>query len=138
MPGQAEPRDKRSKTAHRIEAGAISPRRPLESVKLRQLPKGAIDLPEQHGSAGSGAAFARQLAIDDDDIQALAGQPLGHQRAGNAAADDQRVTFHALAEIERSRVLKCPGPRRATAAQIGLFGFFRIENADGSPQIDVR
>jgi hypothetical protein len=55
-------------------------------------------------------------------IQPLPRQPLGDQRSGNAAADDQRIAFDVLAEVEANRMLSCRKPRRPAAAKVGLFG----------------
>ena len=71
-----------------------------------------------------------KFAIDDDDIESLARQALGDQRSGDAGADDQRIAFQVLADVEADRMLARGKPRRASAAKIGLFGVVCIENAD--------
>jgi hypothetical protein len=62
------------------------------------------------------------LAIDDDDVEALARQPLGDQRSRDAGADDQRLAFQILGDLRPWRRLGRSKPGRAAAAQIGLFG----------------
>jgi hypothetical protein len=47
-------------------------------------------------AARGGAAAARKFAVDDDDIEALPCQPLGDQRSGDVAADDQRIAFQVF------------------------------------------
>ena len=62
------------------------------------------------------------LAIDDHDIEPLPRQPFGDQRAGDAGADDQRIAFGVFEEFGARRMPGRRKPRRAAAAQIGLFG----------------
>ena len=86
---QSELRDQRLKATHGVKAGAIPAHGALEAVKPDQFAQRTVDLPQQHGGAGHGAAAARHLAIDDDNLMSPPGQVLGHQRAGDAGADDQ-------------------------------------------------
>jgi hypothetical protein len=51
----------------------------------------------------------------------------------DAAADDQRIAFEVLANLEADRMLSGRKPRRSAAAKVGLFGIVWIENADGRP-----
>jgi len=71
---------------------------------------------------GGRAAAPRKLAIDDDDIQPLPRESFRDQRSRDAAADDQRIAFDVLGHLEADRMLGGRKPRRAAAAQIGLFG----------------
>ena len=63
-----------------------------------------------------------KLAIDDDDIQALAREALGDERPGNSAADDQRIASDVLSEVKADSMLVGGKPRRTAAAQVGQFG----------------
>jgi hypothetical protein len=71
-----------------------------------------------------------KLAIDDDDIEPLARKAFGDERPGNPAADDQRIAFDVLSEIETDSMPACRKPRRPAAAQVGLFGIVCVKNAD--------
>ena len=71
------------------------------SLSSRQRP---VDFPQQHGCGGGRAAAAGQLAIDDDDVEALPRQAFGDQRSRNAGADDQRIAFEVLAEVAARRM----------------------------------
>jgi hypothetical protein len=83
---------------------------------LRELRQRAVDFPQQHRRRGGGAATAGQLAVDDHDVEPLPGQAFGNQGAGNAAADDQRIAFDVLADLEPDRTLARRKPRRPAAA----------------------
>ena len=61
-----------------------------------------------------------KLAIDDHDIEALPRQALGDQRSGNPAADDQRIAFDVLSEVETDGM------------PAGLFGIVCVKNADNN------
>jgi hypothetical protein len=50
-------------------------------------------------------------------------QPLGNQRSGNAAADDQCVAFEVLGYVGSGALPGTLKPWRAAAAQVGLLGF---------------
>jgi hypothetical protein len=100
LAGKAELMDQRPQPDDRAQACKISTRCPLKAVSFRKPGEGTVDFPQQHRGAGGGAAAAGQLAIDEDDIEALARQALGDQRSCNAAAHDQRVAFQALGYIE--------------------------------------
>jgi hypothetical protein len=63
-----------------------------------------------------------KLAIDDDDIQALTRKSLANERAGNSAADNQRIASDVLGEVKADSMLAGRKPRRTAAAQVGLFG----------------
>jgi hypothetical protein len=102
----------------------IGPRRPFEAVNFRQLGKGAIDFPQQHRGAGGSAAASGQFAIDDDDIEALAGKSFGDQRSSNAATDDQHIAFEIVTDLQSGRRFDSLIPGRVAAAQVGLFGIF--------------
>jgi hypothetical protein len=91
----------------------------------------AVDFPQQHRRARGGAAAAGQLAINDDDIEALPRQPLGDQRSGNAAADDQRVAFQVFGDAGPAALPGAFKPRRAAAAQVGLLGVVGFEGVNG-------
>jgi hypothetical protein len=69
-------------------------------MSARALREGAVDFPQQHRRTGGCAAATGKLAIDDHYIQTLAREALGDQQPGNAAADDQRIAFHLLADVE--------------------------------------
>jgi hypothetical protein len=58
-------------------------------------------------------------------------QPLGDQRSGNAAADDQRIAFQVLGECGSVAVFDTLEPRRAAAAQVGLLGLTGLKRFDG-------
>lgn len=90
----------------------------------------------------SGNQVADQLrserSISHSSIAVLAAvlprQPLGDQRSGNAAADDQRVASGIFSDA-RKKIGRCAlEPRRAAAAEIGLFGVILVERTDVSPQ----
>ena len=102
--GDAEPPDQRFKAGDGIEAGAIGARGALEAVDLAQFAQRPVDFPQQHGCGGRRAAAARQLAIDDDDVEALPRQAFGDQRSGNAGADDQRIACEVFAEVAARRM----------------------------------
>ena len=104
-----------------IQTGTIRARCAFKAVDFGQLDERAVDLPEQHRSRGGRAATAWKLAIDDDDVQPLAGQPLRQQRTSDAGAHDQRVAFDVLLEVQPGG-MPAGKPRRTTATQIGLFG----------------
>ena len=74
-----------------------------------------------------------KLTIDDDDIQSLAREAFGDERSGNPAADNQRITFDVLSEVETGSMPACRKPGRAAAAQVGLFGIVCVKNADNKP-----
>jgi hypothetical protein len=52
------------------------------------------------------------------------GKPLGDERSGDAAADDQRIAFEIFTELESGRIFGSLVPRRMAATQVGLFGIF--------------
>src|ERR1035437_2572898 len=99
-----------------MQACKICTRCPFEAVDLRQLREGVVDFPQQHRRTGGCAAATGKLAIDDHYIQTLAREALGDQRPGNAAADDQRIAFHVLADVEANSMWACHKPGRAAAA----------------------
>jgi hypothetical protein len=74
-----------------------------------------------------------KLAIDDDDIQPLAREAFGDERPGNPTADDQRIAFDVLSEVETNGMPACRKPGRAAAAQVRLFGIVCVKNADDKP-----
>jgi len=49
-------------------------------------------------------------------------QAFGDQGSRDACADDQRIAFDVLAEVEADRMLSRRKPRRPAAAKVGLFG----------------
>jgi hypothetical protein len=79
-----------------------------------------------------------KLAIDDDDIQALARQALGDERPGNAATDNQRIAADVLSEVKADSMLAGRKPRRTATAQVGLFGIIWVKNADDKPRAVLR
>jgi hypothetical protein len=115
-------KDQRLQPGYGMQACEIGTRCPLETVGFRQLREGPVDLPQQHRGRGGRTAATREFAIDDHDIQVLPREALGDQGSGNAAADDQRIAFHVLGDLEADTIPGCRKPRRAAAAQIGLFG----------------
>src|SRR4051812_22518541 len=132
--GHAETGDEHLESAHGIEACTISARGTLEAISLHKSCERPVDFPEQHRGAGGCATTAGILAVDDHDIEALTRQSLCHQRAGDAGADDQRVTFDIFTD---SRPRRLPGrskPWRMPAAQVALRGGVGIENADDRPR----
>ena len=98
--GDSELSHERFQAGDGIEAGAIGPCGALEAIGFTQLLQRLIDFPQQHRGRGRGAAVARQLAIDDDHVQALPRQSLGDQRSRNAGADNECITFEIIARIE--------------------------------------
>jgi hypothetical protein len=58
-------------------------------------------------------------------------QPLGDQRSGNAAADDQRVAFQVFGYVGPGALAGARKPRRAAAAQVGLLGVVGFEGVNG-------
>jgi hypothetical protein len=58
-------------------------------------------------------------------------QPLGNQRSGNAAADDQRIAFQVFGYIGAAALLGAGKPWRAAAAQVGLLGVVGFEGDNG-------
>lgn len=62
------------------------------------------------------------LAIDDDDVETLARQPLGDQSTGDPGADDERIAGPAFIERRAWQMPRGGKPGRGAAAQIGLFG----------------
>jgi hypothetical protein len=81
-----------------------------------------VDLPQQHGRGSRRTTPPRQFAIDDNDVEALARQPLGDQRSRNAGADDQRIAFEVFADVAARRMYRRRKPRRTAAVQVVLFG----------------
>ena len=120
------------KATHGVKAGAIPAHGALEAVKPDQFAQRTVDLPQQHGGAGHGAAAARHLAIDDDNLMSPPGQMLGHQRAGDAGADDQYVAAEILGD-GRNEIADVSEPGRPATVQIVLLGIFGVEITDVSP-----
>ena len=93
MPAQlanhAAPGDKPDQSAHRRKARLIGSHCSFITVKRDELTKWPVDLPEQHGGTGKGAALSGIFAIDDRDVAAVAGQALSDERTGDAGADNQ-------------------------------------------------
>jgi hypothetical protein len=58
-------------------------------------------------------------------------QPLGDQRSGNAAANDQRVAFQVFGYISPAALPGARKPWRAAAAQVGLLGVVGFEGVNG-------
>jgi hypothetical protein len=58
-------------------------------------------------------------------------KPLGNQRSGNAAADDQRVAFQVFGNVGPASLPGAFKPRRAAAAQVGLLGVVGFEGVNG-------
>ena len=126
-------KDQRFQPGDGMQACKISARRPFKAVGFRQLRQRAVDFPQQHRRRGGRAAATGKLTIDDDDIQTLAREALGDERSGNAAADDQRIAFDVLTEVEADSMpaanqgerpprRSAVQTRRAAAAKVGLFG----------------
>jgi hypothetical protein len=61
----------------------------------------------------------------------LSRQPLGDQRSGNPAADDQRVAFQVFGDVDAAALLCVRKPWRAAAAQVGLLGVVGFEGGNG-------
>jgi hypothetical protein len=118
----AQLQHQRFQAGDRGKAGAVSPRSPLKAMGLRQFGQGAVDLPQQHRGAGRRAAAPGRFAIDDDDVETLARQPLGDQRSGDAGADDQCIACDVFTDLTAPRLSGRNKPRRTAAAQVGLFG----------------
>jgi hypothetical protein len=60
-------------------------------------------------------------------------QPLGDQRSGDAAADDQRVAFQVFGYIDAAALPGVRKPWRAAAAQVGLLGVVGFEGINRTP-----
>jgi hypothetical protein len=58
---------------------------------------------------------------------------LGHQGAGDAAADDQGIARDVFGEGLTGRMLQAGKPRRMSAAQISMLGGIGIEIGNGAP-----
>jgi hypothetical protein len=58
-------------------------------------------------------------------------QPLGDQRSGDAAADDQRLAFQVFGYVDPAALRCAPKPWRAAAAQVGLLGIAGFEGGNG-------
>jgi len=58
-------------------------------------------------------------------------QPLGNQRSGNAAADDQRVAFKVFGYFGAAALPGACKPWRAAAAQVGLLGVVGFGGGNG-------
>jgi hypothetical protein len=58
-------------------------------------------------------------------------QPLGNQRSGDATADDQRVAFQVFCYFGSDALFSALKPRRAAAAQVGLFCLTGLEGFNG-------
>ena len=86
----------------------IGARRALEAKSLSEVRQRTVDLPQQHRSAGRGAAVPRQFAIDDHDIEALSRQAFRDQRSGDPGANNQRIAFDVFADLTAGRM---PGRR---------------------------
>jgi hypothetical protein len=74
------------------------------------------------------------LAVDDYDGKSLARETLADQRPGYAAANNQRIALYVLANTGDGRPVSSRGPRRASAAQICLFGTLWVKLIDDRPQ----
>ena len=107
--------------------GAIAADCLLETVKLCELEKRTVDFPKQHCSAGDRAAEAWNLAIDDDDLPTLPGQPLSHQGTGDTSAYDQDFAAKAVGNRLDGRWRE-NRPWCAGAAQVVLFDIFVFED----------
>ena len=108
-------------------AGPIAAHRLLETIELREFEQRPVDFPEQHGGAGHRAAETGKLAIDNDNLMALPCQTLGHQRAGDAGADDQNLASKAVSD-RFNRPRRQDGPRCAQAPQIVLLDVIILED----------
>jgi len=60
-------------------------------------------------------------------------QPLGDQRSGDAAADNQRVAFQVFGYIGAAALLCARKPWRAAPAQVGLLRIVGFEGINGAP-----
>jgi hypothetical protein len=67
-------------------------------------------VPPLYRGTGGGAAAAGKLAIDEDDIEALARPALGDERSRNTAAGDQRIAFHVLGDFTADGMPACRKP----------------------------
>lgn len=66
--------------------------------------------------------MAGQFTIDDYDVQPLSRQPFGHQRAGDAAANDQGVATDVFDQGMTGRAGRPGKPGRAAAMKVVLLG----------------
>jgi hypothetical protein len=128
---QPEFGNQRLQAAHGLQACLIRTRCSIKAVNLRELRQRTVDFPQQHRGARRGAATARKLTIDDDDIQPLPRQPLGDQRSGDAAADDQRGAFQVFGYGGSIALLRAFKPWRAAAEQVDLLGVVGFEGGNG-------
>jgi hypothetical protein len=124
LAGNAELMDQGLQASDGTHTDVIGAGRPFEAVNFGQLGKGAIDFPQQHRRTCCGAAASGQFAIDDDDIEALAGKSFGDQRSGDAATNDQRIAFEIVTDLQSGRRFDSLIPGRVAATQVGLFGIF--------------
>jgi hypothetical protein len=124
LTAQAELLHQGFQSVHRLKTGPVGPPGAFEAIGCRQFGERPIDLPQQHRGARGGAASAGELAVHDHDIEPLAGKPLRHQRAGNAASDNQHVAAQIARDGRPKDMFEAGKPWRTATAQIGLFGVF--------------
>jgi hypothetical protein len=120
-------RDQGQQSPSCLVTGAIAADCLLETVKLCEFQKRTVDFPEQHRCAGDGAAEARNLAIDDDDLVTLPGQALSHQGTRDTGAYDQNLATKAGGD-RLYRGWRQDRPRCTGTAQIVLFDIFVLED----------
>ena len=101
----AKPANQLLQAVNRLETRTIGARGTLKPVNFCKLRQRSVDFPQQHRGTRCGAAAPRIFTIDNDDVDPLSGQTLGHPRAGDAGTDDQRIAFEVLAELRASRML---------------------------------
>jgi hypothetical protein len=58
-------------------------------------------------------------------------QPLGDQRSGDAAADDQRVAFQVFIDVGAAALPGAREPWRAATTQVGLLGVVGFKGGNG-------
>jgi len=74
-----------------------------------------VDFPQQHGRACHGAPLGRVFAINRGNVEALAGKPLSHQRAGDTGASDQNFAVQSIG-YRTNTAWRSASPGRARTA----------------------
>ena len=75
--------------------------------------------------------MARQFAIHQHHVEPLSREAFGHQRAGNPAADDQRLAADVFSQRMAGGAGEAGEPGRTAAMQIVLLGNVGIEVGNG-------
>ena len=125
-----QPLRQRRQILHRRDRPPPGAFRLLAADQSRQRKQRHIDLVLDHRRRREGRAAHRRPAVDHQHAAEAAGQPLGHQGAGNAGADDDhRVVAVACGGLVRHRYVRRRGPERVGRMQAALAGICGLVHA---------